>query len=83
MKDYGTVYGSEAQAKPLVVGKDTVYIHTDIEEVEDEFGNIMYRYHEIQYGKDEYIALISEKNSRLEADMTDVQLAMCELYEMR
>ena len=25
--------GSEAQAKPLVVGKDTVYVHTNIEHI--------------------------------------------------
>lgn len=53
------VRGSEAQAKPLVVGKDTVYVHTNIEHITgaeiDE-----YQYDELQYDKDEYIEMISQ-----------------------
>lgn len=79
MKDYGIVYGSAEQAKPLVVGKDTVYVHTDIKEVELEDGSKTFQYHEIQYTKDEYIALISEKNSRLESDIIDTQAALIEI----
>ncbi len=29
MKDIGIVRGSVEQAKNLIVGKDTVYVHTD------------------------------------------------------
>lgn len=57
MKDMGTVRGSAAMAVPLVIGPDTVFVHTDIEPVtEDQAGNPVegeYQYHEVQYEKDE------------------------------
>lgn len=73
MKDMGIVCGSETQAKPVVVGVDTVYEHTDITQVTepDEQGNIpegLFRYHEYQYTKDEYIDKLmvqNEENNRL------------------
>lgn len=87
MKDMGVVQGSEAQAKPLIVDKDTVYIHTDIEKVEGKEFNgrkieNLYSYHEIQYGKDEYIQMLAEQNETLEQQLTDTQLALCDVYEM-
>lgn len=60
MKDMGIVQGSAAMAKPLIIGKDTVYVHTNIKPVEDEEG--LFEYHEIQYEKDEYIKLMAEQN---------------------
>ena len=63
MKDMGIVRGSAAQAKPLIIGKDTVYVHTNIKPVEDEEG--LFEYHEIQYEKDEYIKLMAEQNETL------------------
>lgn len=82
MKDMGIVQGSPEMAVPLVVGKDTVYVHTDIEEVPDAEGNMVWQYHEIQYDKDEYIHLMSEKNASLEQQLSDTQLALVEVYEM-
>ena len=70
MKDLGIVQGMTAQAVPLIIGIDTVYVHTDIEPVVDAEG--LYQYHETQYGKDEYIELMSQKN-------TDTQIAVAEL----
>lgn len=85
MKDMGLVQGSAAQAVPLIVGTDTVYVHSNIEQVlTDKEGNSvegLFQYHEIQYEKDEYIKLIAEKNDALEAQVTDTQLALCELFE--
>ena len=66
MKDMGIVQGSPEMAIPLLVGKDTVYVHTDIQEVPDAEGNMVWQYHEIQYDKDEYIRLLSEKNDELD-----------------
>lgn len=37
---------------------------------------------QIIYEKDEYIQVISEKNSALEQQATDLQLALAEVYEM-
>lgn len=81
MKDVGIVQGSEAQAKDLIISVDTVYVHSDIKKVEKDPD--VWEYHEIQYGKDEYIELIAEKNKALEKQVTDTQLALTELYEMK
>ena len=85
MIDVGIVTGSEAMAKSLIVGKDTVYVHTDIEEVSnpDSPNGVLYKYHEIQYLKDEYIEMIAEKNNKLEHETTSLQLALVDVYEMR
>lgn len=86
MIDCGYVTGSKEQAVDLIVGIDTVYVHDDIQllEKKDEQGNPveMYQYHEMQYDKDEYIKVMSEKNASLEDQMTQAQEAMCEIYEM-
>lgn len=84
MKNIGLVYGSTQQAQPLVVGKTIVYVHTDIKPVERD-GKIiknLFSYDEIQYTKDEYIQLMAEENERLNNELTDTQLALCEVYEM-
>lgn len=86
MKDMGIITGSENQAQPLIVGVDTVYVHTDIKPVtKDAEGKDvegLFQYHEVQYDKDEYIHLMSEKNAELEAQLTDTQLALCDVYEL-
>ena len=84
MKEFKNVQGSSQQAQPLIVNKDTVYVHTNIVQATDEDGNIvdgLYVYDEVQYTKDEYIQIMAEKNSQLEKELTDTQLALCELYE--
>lgn len=85
MKDVGIVQGSEAQAQDIIINKDTVYVHSDIKKVEkkDEKDPDVWEYHEVQYDKDEYIELIAEKNKALEKQVTDTQLALTELYEMK
>ena len=84
MKEIKNVQGSSQQAQPLIVNKDTVYVHTNIVQATDEDGNVvdnLYVYDEVQYTKDEYIQIMAEKNSQLEKELTDTQLALCELYE--
>ena len=84
MKEIKNVQGSTEQAQPLIVNKDTVYVHTNIVQATDEDGNVvdgLYVYDEVQYTKDEYIQIMAEKNSQLEKELTDTQLALCELYE--
>ena len=67
MKVIGYVEGCIEQAQELVVNVDTVYVHTDITPIEPEDGGevTLYRYHEVQYGKDEYIQMMAEKNKEL------------------
>ena len=84
MKEIKNVQGSSQQAQPLIVNKDTVYVHTNIVQATDKDGNVvdgLYVYDEVQYTKDEYIQIMAEKNSQLEKELTDTQLALCELYE--
>ena len=83
MKLIGTVQGNSEQAKALVIGKDTVYVHTDIVPVEKD-GKVvedLFSYTEVQYGKDEYIELMAQQNKQLGNDLLDTQLALCEIYE--
>ena len=84
MKEIKNVQGSLQQAQPLIVNKDTVYVHTNIVQATDEDGNVvdgLYIYDEVQYTKDEYIQIMAEKNETLERDLTDTQLAIAEIYE--
>ena len=84
MKEIKNVQGSLEQAQPLIVNKDTVYVHTNIVQATDEDGNVvdgLYVYDEVQYTKDEYIQIMAEKNETLERDLTDTQLAIAEIYE--
>ena len=85
MKDMGIVHGSAKQAVPLVIGYDTVYIHTDIEPAtEEQAGDPvegLFRYHEIQYPKDEYIRMMAEStidNDTMSIDH-EYRLTMLEL----
>lgn len=83
MKEIGKVTGNAEQAKPLVIGKDTVYVHTGIVPVEKNGKVIegLFTYYEIQYSKDEYIELMVRQNEQLDKDLTNTQLALCEIYE--
>ena len=87
MKKVGRIRGSAEQALPLIVGKDTVYVHTNIEKVEETDANgerveNLFEYDETQYPKDEYIKLLSEQNAAMEDSLTETQLALCEVYEL-
>lgn len=80
MKDIGIINCSTAQAIPLIVGKDTVYVHTDIEQVKtDSQGNPienLWKCHEVQYEKDEYIKKMSEANIQVQAQVESTQEAL-------
>ena len=84
MKDVGRVQGSLEASAPLIVGPTTVYVHTDIEEIEkeDEYTGetyTIYEYNEIQYPKDEYIHLMAEQNEQSAMDIEDIILLMADL----
>lgn len=55
------VIGSKESSKELIIGKDTVYIHTNIRPYEDkneidkEKKSELYIYDEVQMSKDEYL----------------------------
>ena len=69
MINIGVVHGSAAQAMPLVIGVDRVYVHTDIQRQTDTdpaTGETYtdYTYYEIQYDKDEYIQIMAEQTEQ-------------------
>lgn len=85
MKDFGK---TRSTVKPdvVVIDDNSVWVHTDIQEVHESVGEDQsfdgYEFNMIQYEKDEYILMMSEKNSELEKQVTDTQLALCEVYEL-
>jgi len=56
------VTGSAEQAVPLVIGVDTVYVHTNIKQIES-IGNqgAQYEYDESQYTIAEYLLMEAER----------------------
>ena len=76
MTDYGIVK-STVRPEAKVVDEYSVWVNTDISEINDGW-----EYHMVQYIKDEYIKLMDEKNTELESQLTDTQLALCDVYEM-
>ena len=77
MIDHGKVR-STVKPEPMVIDEFSVWIHKNITEVSENVGEenefIGYEYDMIQYEKDEYIRM-------LDTQLTDVQLALVELYE--
>lgn len=80
------VYGSFEHTAPLIISGDTVFIHTDVKKVDkNEFGepcDNLYTYTETQYSKDEYILLLSQKNSEVKKQLDNTQLALSEIYNL-
>ena len=70
MKQLHDVQGSKESSKPLVIDKDTVYIHTNVKEIVNDVGvgTGLYQYDEVQYSLDEYDEF---KNKVLEQMMID------------
>lgn len=82
MVDYGMVQ-STVKPAPMEIDEYAVWVNEDIREVEgqQDGASIEYAYHQIQYTKDEYLQMVSEKNAALAEQLTQTQLALCELYE--
>jgi len=79
MKDMGIRTGSTAWAVPVIVTNDTIYVHTDIEQVTEVNGEPVadcWRYHEIQYDSNEYIELIGKENTDLKYKIETMQGAL-------
>ena len=63
MTDYGIVK-SAVRPEAKVVDKYSVWVNTDISEINDGW-----EYHMVQYTKDEYIRLMDEANQKAQADL--------------
>jgi hypothetical protein len=86
MVDYGKVR-STVKPEPKVIDDFSVWINSDIHEVQiddpdGENQHTEYEYNMVQYSKDEYINMIDNEKSQLQEELTDTQLALCDVYEM-
>ena len=78
---------STQQPETQVIDEYSVWVAENITPVsepgtDEQPGFVGYEYDLTQYTKDEYIKMIDEKNAALETQVTDTQLALCEVYEM-
>lgn len=83
MKRYENVR-STVKPDPIKIDEFSVYVSADIREVtidEDGDSHTEYEYNQTRYTKDEYIQFMVDKNADLETEVSNTQLALCELYE--
>ena len=84
MIDYGRVR-STVEPEEKVIDDYSVWINTDICKVEvahEDNTHIEYEFNQVRFSKDEYIKIIDDKNTSLETQLTDMQGALCEVYEL-
>ena len=86
MQQYGKVRSTQ-QPETQVIDEFSVWVAENITPVNEpgtgeQEGFVGYEYDLTQYTKDEYIKMIDDKNAALETQVTDTQLALCEVYEM-
>lgn len=86
MKQYGT-QRSTVKPENVEITKSRVFRYEDITEIkvknpESDDEVTMYEFTLTEYDKDEYIRIQAEKNASLEEQMTQTQVALCDVYEM-
>ena len=85
MINYGKVR-STTKPEPIVIDEFSVWQHTNIQPVSENVGEenefVGFEYEMIQYGKDEFILNQAAEKEVLQQQVTDTQLALCEVYEM-
>lgn len=84
MTDYGRIR-STVRPEPLELDEYSAYVNTDIVEIAvdiDRETHTEYEFNQIRYSKDELIKLQAEQIASQNAQLTDAQLALCEIYEM-
>lgn len=86
MQQYGKVRSTQ-QPETQVIDEYSVWVAENITPVsepgtDEQPGFVGYEYDLTQYTKDEYIKIIDDKNAALETQVTDTQIALCEVYEM-
>lgn len=86
MKQYGT-QRSTVKPEDVEITESRVFSYEDITEIkvknpESDDEVTMYEFTLTEYDKDEYIRIQAEKNASLEKQMTQTQVALCDVYEM-
>lgn len=84
MVDYGKVR-STIKPESVVIDDYSVWVNTNIEAVSENVGTETefngFEYNMVQYDKDEYILKQGQANADLSEQVTDLQLALCDVYE--
>ena len=83
MKNHGQV---RSTVEPLAVEitASKVFVASDIEEITVTMGedtHVEFQFNLIEYDKDEYIRMMSDKNESVEQELTNTQIALCDVYE--
>ena len=86
MKQYGT-QRSTVKPEDVEITESKVFTYESITEIkvknpESDDEVTMYEFTLTEYDKDEYIRIQAEKNASLEEQMTQTQVALCDVYEM-
>jgi hypothetical protein len=86
MKQYGT-QRSTVKPEDVEITESRVFSYEDITEIkvknpESDDEVTMYEFTLTEYDKNEYIRIQAEKNASLEEQMTQTQVALCDVYEM-
>ena len=86
MKQYGT-QRSTVKPEDVEITESKVFSYQDITEIkvknlESDDEITIYEFTLTEYDKDEYIRIQAEKNASLEEQMTQTQIALCDVYEM-
>mgnify|MGYP000927483962 len=83
MIEHGKVR-STVSPEPILVDEFSVWVCSNITQVEEDNGEETFNgfeYDMVQYEKDEYIKIMTETNQNLEKQVTDLQVALVEIYE--
>ena len=86
MKQYGT-QRSTVKPEDVEITESKVFSYENITEIkvknpESDDEVTMYEFTLTEYDKNEYIRIQAEKNASLEEQMTQTQVALCDVYEM-
>ena len=85
MVDYGKVK-STIKPESVVIADYSVLENTSIEAVSENVGTETefngFEYSMAQYDKNEYILKQAQANAELSDQLTETQLALCDVYEM-
>lgn len=86
MVDYGKVR-STVEPESIVIDEFSVWQHTNITPVnepgtDEEPGFVGYEFNMVQYDKNEFILKQANENASLSQQITDTQIALCEVYEL-
>lgn len=82
--NHGLVRACE-QPEAVVVDEHSVWVASEVQSVtvRDESGeHTEYEFNLVQYEKDEFIHGMIEQNQSLEQQLTDTQIALCDVYEL-